>query len=423
MNNEPSKKLPPHIKLGLRIAGIVIVIAAVFLGGVYVGYGNRSAFASKVTSIVRPSAVTETAPTSSTVDLSEFWKAWQLVSQNFAPGANAPQTTDQDHIYGAIQGMVASFGDPYTTFFPPSENNQFQAQISGSFSGIGIQIGEKDGLLTVIAPLKGTPAEAAGIKPGDVIMKIDSTNTSTINIDQAVSMIEGKDGTTVTLTLARQGTNTPIVLTITRQTINLPTVDTETRSDKGVFIIHLYTFSANSAELFNQAMNSYLASGYHNLLLDLRGNPGGYLDAAVQIGSDFIPPGETIVKEIGKDPKDVTVHTSTGPVLFPKGDKLVILADQGSASAAEILAGALSQDNIGTLVGQQTFGKGSVQQVIPLNDDTSLKVTIAHWYTPDGTSISAKGLTPSILIPVDPIAKTDTQLDKAVNLFATLPSR
>lgn len=386
----------------------------VFLGGVYIGYDNRQAFAT-VTSLVHAPDSTVT-----TNDFSEFWKAWQLVQQNFAPAANATKTTDQDHIYGAIQGMVASFGDPYTTFFPPSQNNQFQAQISGSFSGIGIQIGEKNDVLTVIAPLKGTPAEAAGIKSGDAIIKINDTVTSNITIDQAVDMIEGKDGTTVTLTIARNGVATPIVLTITRRTINLPTVDTETRSDKGVFIIHLYNFSAQSPELFKQALNSYLASGYHHLLLDMRGNPGGYLDAAVTIGSEFIPQGQTIVKEIGKDPKDVTVHTSTGPVVFPKGDTLVILVDQGSASAAEILAGALSQNGIGTLVGQQTFGKGSVQQVIPLTDNTSLKVTIAHWYTPDGTSISAKGLTPKILIPFDQSAKVDTQLDKAVDLFGTL---
>jgi carboxyl-terminal processing protease len=155
-------------------------------------------------------------------------------------------------------------------------------------------------------------------------------------------------------------------------------------------------------------------------LLDLRGNPGGYLDAAVQIGSEFIPQGKTIVKEIGKSPTDTNTYTSTGPKVFPAGDKLVILADQGSASAAEILAGALSEQGIGTLVGTQTFGKGSVQQVIPLTNDTSLKVTVAHWYTPDGTSISEKGLTPKIVIPVDPAVKTDTQLQKAIDLFNTL---
>jgi carboxyl-terminal processing protease len=407
MNNE-KKPLPAHIKLGLQIFGGVILVGLVFLGGVYVGYDNRPAFA-KISNLVHP---TDNSVTNA--DFSEFWKAWQIVDQNF-PGAD--KITSQDRVYGAIKGMLASFGDPYTTFFPPAENTQFQSQIAGEFSGIGIEIGEKNGLLTVIAPLKGTPAAAAGIKSGDIITKINTTNTSTLTIDQAVDMIVGKNGTTVILTIARQGVPTLIVDTITRATINLSTVDTETKPG-GVFVIHFYTFSANSANLFRLAMDKYLASGDHNLLIDLRGNPGGYLDAAVQIGSEFIPQGKTIVKEIGKTPTDVTVHSSTGPVIFPTSDKLIILADQGSASAAEILSGALSEQGIGVLVGQQTFGKGSVQQVIPLTSDTTMKVTIAHWYTPNGISISQKGLTPKVVIPIDPAAKTDTQLQKAIDLFS-----
>jgi carboxyl-terminal processing protease len=409
----PMHNIPPHVKMGLRIFGGLLVIGVIFLGGVYVGYQNRPGF-TKITDLVhQPDA----NPNISASDLAPFWKAWQIVSQNFAPGTNAKPTTDQDHIYGAIQGLVGSFGDPYTTFFPPSQNTQFQAQIAGSFSGVGIEIGQKDGILTVIAPLKGTPADKAGVKSGDQIIKIDATNTSTITVDQAVTLIQGKNGTTVTLTLVRKGTPTPLIVPIVRATIDLPTVSTENRTDKKVFIIHLYSFSAQSTTLFRKAMDAYLLSGEHKLLVDLRGNPGGYLDAAVQIGSEFIPEGKIIVKEIGKDPKDISMHNSTGPVIFPQGDKLVILADQGSASAAEILAGALSQQGIGILVGQQTFGKGSVQQVMPLTSDTSLKVTIAHWYTPDGTSISAKGLTPKILIPFDVTAKTDTQLEKAVDLL------
>lgn len=420
MNNEQKpqsrfriSQAKPQVKIALRILGGLLLVAIIFLAGVYVGYGNRPAFA-RVSNIINQNDASVT-----TTDFAPFWKAWQIVSQDFAPTSTATApVTDQDRMYGAIQGMVASFGDPYTTFFPPAENTQFQAQIAGSFSGIGIEIGDKNGILTVIAPLKGTPADIAGVRSGDQIIKIDDTVTSTITVDQAVTMIQGKDGTSVTLTLARQGVATPIVLTIVRSTINLPTVDTETLPN-GVFIIHLYSFSAQSATLFKTAMQSYLASGDHDLLLDLRGNPGGYLDAAVQIGSEFIPQGETIVKEIGKTPDNTTTYTSTGPVIFPKGDKLIILADQGSASAAEILAGALSEQNIGILVGEQTFGKGSVQQVIPLTDDTSLKVTVAHWYTPDGISISEKGLTPRIVIPFDPNAKTDTQLQKAIDLFST----
>ncbi len=413
MNNTEPTKQSFLTKTALKVAGAVLLVALVFFGGVYVGYGNQPAFA-KVTNLVHASD-----PSTTGADFSAFWKAWQIVSQNFAPGKNgATPVSAQDRVYGAIQGMVASYGDPYTTFFPPAQNTQFQAQIAGSFSGIGIQIGEKSGILTVIAPLKGTPAEKAGVLSGDQIIKIDSTVTSSITVDQAVSMIQGKTGTTVTLTLLRQGVAAPIVTPIVRQTIDLPTVDTEMKPGD-VFVIHLYSFSAQSATLFKSAMDKYLVSGDHKLLIDLRGNPGGYLDAAVQIGSEFIPQGKEIVKEIGKNPTDVTIHNSTGPKIFPDSDKLIILADQGSASASEILAGALSQQGIGVLVGQQTFGKGSVQQVIPITEDTSLKVTVAHWYTPDGTSISAKGLTPKILIPFDSKDKTDTQLQKAIDLFAS----
>jgi carboxyl-terminal processing protease len=411
-----------NLKIALRIIGSVALVAGVFFGGVYVGYDNRPAYA-KVADVVHATdtaKVTDTTP----ADFAPFWKAWQIVNDNFAPGkTKTTPTTTQDKIYGAIQGMVASYGDPYTTFFPPSQNTQFQAQIAGSFSGIGIQIGEKDDILTVIAPLKGTPAEKAGVLSGDKIIKIDDTVTSTITVDQAVALIQGKTGSTVTLTLMRDGVAAPIVTPIVRGTIDLPTVDTEMKAN-GVFVIHLYSFSAQSATLFKSAMQTYLASGDHKLLLDVRGNPGGYLEAAVEIGSEFIPQGQVIVTEIGKNPTDVTTHNSTGPKIFPATDKLIILADQGSASAAEILAGALSQDGIGTLVGTQTFGKGSVQQVLPITNDTSLKVTVAHWYTPDGTNISAKGLTPKVVIPFDAKAdatnKTDTQLQKAMDLFSTL---
>lgn len=412
-NNEPhTKKRSLIAKTGLKVLGAVLLVAIVFFSGVYVGYDNQPAFA-KVTSLVHAAD-----PSNTGADFSSFWKAWEIVNQNFAPAkSDAKPVSAQDRVYGAIQGMVAAYGDPYTTFFPPAQNTQFQAQIAGSFSGIGIQMGEKDNILTVIAPLKGTPAEKAGVKPGDQIIKIDDKATSSMTVDEAVAMIQGKTGTTVTLTLMRQGVAAPIVTPIVRGTIDLPTVDTEMKPGD-VFVIHLYSFSAQSATLFKAAMDKYLASGDHKLLLDLRGNPGGYLDAAVQIGSEFIPQGKEIVKEVGKNPSDISVHNSTGPKIFPQGDKLIILADQGSASAAEILAGALSQQGIGVLVGQQTFGKGSVQQVISLTDDTALKVTVAHWYTPDGTSISAKGLTPKILIPFDSKDKTDTQLQKAIDLFS-----
>lgn len=397
----------PHVQTGVRIFGTIIFGIVVFLAGIYVGFENRPSV-QKVTGLFNK----ETTAAAAETDFNAFWKAWRAVDEKF-PGAD--NTTNADRMYGAIKGMLASFDDPYTTFFTPSENTIFETEINGAFSGVGIELGEKDGILTVIAPLKNTPADKAGILPGDKIIKIAETITTDMSIDDAIKLIRGENGTTIALTIFREGFTEPKVYELTRSTITLPTVETETID--GVFVLHLYNFSAQSVGQFKQALEQYTASGNNKLLLDLRGNPGGYLDAAVSIGSWFIPNGEVIVKEIGKSEDDVVVHRSSGPVLFPKKHQLIVLVDKGSASASEILAGALSEHGIGTLVGTQTYGKGSVQEVIPITSDTSMKVTVAKWYTPKGVSISDNGLTPSVVIPYNPESSTDTQLNNALALF------
>lgn len=417
----PSPSMPdtnPTISasMGIKTVAALLVVVGVFFAGVSVGYDHRP-ISDKITDVINKEIpVTASASSSATpTDFSPFWKAWQIASQKFA----GTQPTSDDLMYGAIKGMVGSFNDPYTTFFPPAENTAFETEIAGTFDGIGAEIGEKDGVLTVIAPLKGTPAERSGLKSGDKIMKIGDTITTDLSVDKAIELIRGKAGTTVDLTIFREDFTQPKVITVTREHISLPTVDTETRPDKKVFIIHLYNFSAHSDRLFKTALDAYVASGYPNLIIDLRGNPGGYLNSAVQIGSWFIPEGKTIVKEIGKTPDAVTIHTSKGPVIFPKNAKLVVLVDKGSASASEILAGALSEQGIGILAGEQTYGKGSVQEVVPITSTTSLKVTIAKWYTPNGVSISAKGLTPAVVLTAssDDASGTDSQLEAAVALF------
>jgi carboxyl-terminal processing protease len=407
--DEPIPKTNSHLLTGLKIFAGILVVTGVFFGGVAVGYTHSPA-TDKITSVIH-----KESPITQTTDFNPFWKAWAIVDEKFA---DANKISSEDRMYAAIKGMLSSFNDPYTTFFPPSENTVFQTEIAGTFDGIGIEIGQKDDVLTVIAPLKDTPADKAGIKSGDKITAIGDTSTTNLSIDKAITLIRGASGTPVNLSIFRQGFTEPKVFTIMRGHISLPTVDTEKRPDQKAFIIHLYNFSAQSPELFHQALEEYIASGYPNLLLDLRGNPGGYLDAAVSIGGWFIPEGKTIVKEIGKTPDDVTVHTSKGPLIFPAKSKLVILVDKGSASASEILAGALSEQGIGLLAGEQTYGKGSVQEVIKLTRDTSLKVTVAKWYTPNGVSISKSGLTPSVKIPyVENKDGVDAQLESAIGLF------
>ncbi|MCC6199064.1 S41 family peptidase [Candidatus Nomurabacteria bacterium] len=402
------EETPTHIKKGFRTVLSVLFGAALFLAGVYVGYENRPAMA-KVVGIVSkepPESVVEKT------DFNLFWKAWETVQDKLP---DADKTDSSERLYGAIQGLLGSFGDPYTTFFPPKENEEFATQISGEFSGVGIGVDEKNDLLTVIAPLKGTPAEKAGIKPGDSIIKIDDILTTALTIDEAIDHIRGKEGTNVVLTIGREGEKVPLVFTLVRTKIVIPTVETNQQGD--VFIISLYNFSAHAVSEFQGAFRQYRASGSHKLIVDLRGNPGGYLDAAVDIASIFLPEGKVVVKEIGKTPQDVTSHTSHGTPLFGAEDKLIILVDKGSASASEILAGALSEYKVGTLVGTQTFGKGSVQELIPLDTQTSIKVTVAKWYTPQGVSISDNGLTPQVEILQNPDKEGDEQLEKAIELL------
>lgn len=395
-----------HIHIGLRAFVGIVVVAGVFLVGVYVGFENRPA-SQKIVGLVNKESVIVPGDTT---DFEPFWKAWQLVQEKY-PGAD--KTTNQDHVYGAIKGLLASFGDPYTTFFTPEESKVFESEIAGEFGGVGMEMGQKDGILTVIAPLKDTPASKAGILAGDKIVKIGDLLSADMSVDKAVSMIRGEPGTSVTITIVRDGLTQPKVVTMTRAKISIPTVDTEKHGD--VFVIKLYSFSAQSPGLFQNALKEFADSGKTKLVLDLRNNPGGYLDAAVSMASWFLPQGDVVVKEIGKTDTDVTLHKSAGPGIFKGKIKMVVLVNKGSASASEILAGALSEHGVATLMGTQTYGKGSVQELMKLTSDTSIKITIAKWYTPEGVSISESGLTPKVVLEPNKDDTRDTQLDAAID--------
>ena len=403
-----------HKTLAISIAVALLVAGGAFFLGLYVGV-NKKTEVEKITTLVNkePSIVF----TQEQVDFDPFWKAWNLINEKFVTGNGT--TTDQERVWGAIEGLVGSLKDPYSVFLPPTDAEIFQENINGNFGGVGMEIGLRDDILTVVAPLKGTPAERAGILSGDQIVAINDTDTAHMKVDEAVKIIRGEIGTTVVFKIARKGAEDFITKEVTRETITIPTIDTENRAD-GIFVIKLYNFSAISPDLFRGALREFVLSGKEKLILDLRGNPGGFLDAAVQIASWFLPAGKVVATEDFGERQSPIIYRSRGYDVFNEHLSMVILVDSGSASASEILAGALQEHGKATLVGEKTFGKGSVQELLKVTPETSLKLTIAQWKTPLGNHISKGGLTPDFEIkrtPEDRTAGRDPQLEKAVEIL------
>lgn len=350
------------------------------------------------------------------VDIKTFWKVWDILDNDFVTtkhknkfGEEITSTsTDSQYaglskedrrIYGAIKGMVDSEEDPYTTFLTPQEAKSFETEIKGSFEGIGMEVGKKDGVITVISPLPGNPAEKAGIKTGDKIIRINNKPTLDMSVDQAVKVIRGPKGTEVEIQVYREGINKPIDFKITRDTIELPTLDKFYDRKTGIYTIKVYSFSEQVNSLFKIALQDFALSKSNKLIIDLRGNPGGYLDSAVDMSSYFIPSGKVVVsQDYGEKKKSEYLRSFGYDLLKNKNIKTVVLVDGGSASASEIVAGALQDYKLATVIGEKTFGKGSVQEYIKITEKTGLKVTIARWLTPNGNSISVSGLIPNILI-------------------------
>ncbi len=417
---EMEEELRPAEKKRIVKSGISYALVAVlaFGAGVVMSGSNNSA-RNVVSHIPLIGDQLDDTPDTS-ADFIDFWKAWNALSANYViTHASSSLPSTKEKMYGAIRGLAESYGDPYTVFFPPEEAKAFAESISGSFAGVGMEIDVKDGILTVVAPLKGTPADRAGIKAGDLIATIDGKSTDGLSTEEAVTKIRGTVGTTVSFTIVRNGK--PIDLKIVRERINVPETEDGLDQKSGVYHIALYEFTANSAELFSEAFKRFKASGSKKLIIDLRNNPGGYLDAAVDIASHFMGEGATVVTEDFAGKQENVVHTSLGYGDLPPGTKVVVLVDAGSASASEILAGALQDAKVATVIGTKSFGKGSVQTLIDL-DGGSLKVTVARWITPAGHWIMGNGITPDISVPftaADAEAKKDPQTDRAIELLTT----
>jgi len=328
--------------------------------------------------------------------------------------------------YGAAKGLVEAAGDPYTYFLDPKESKDFFDMINGSFQGIGAEIAfNEDKQIIVIAPLEGTPAKRAGLQPQDIILQIDNKLTAGLSLDEAVTLIRGPKGSSVNLTIKRSSLPDPLRLSIVRDTIEIPIVSWKPLENGSIAYIQLFNFDEKSGDRFAQAAQKILGANAKKIILDLRGNPGGILQEAIQMAGWFVDKNAIVVSERSADgtKKD---YKSEGPGQL-KGLPLVILVDKGSASASEILAGALHVHNKATLVGEKTFGKGTVQVLEKFPDGSSLRVTISEWLLPDGSSInnqdeSKKGITPDVLIAPKSGDKKgniqqDTQLKKAIELL------
>ena len=353
------------------------------------------------------------------IDFSLFWEAYETLQSRFVD----PEKIDtQKIIYGAIEGMVKSLEDPYTIFLSPEETKKFKEDISGRFEGIGIEIGKKDEQLQVIAPLEGTPAKTAGLKAGDKILQIDDTPTIDLSIDEAVNLIRGPKGTKVVLTIFREGLKAPKEVEITRDVIEIPSMSWELKdiseNDK-IAYIKIYQFSEKAGFDFAVAVREILNSPANKIVLDLRNNPGGYLEISQEIAGWFLEQGNTVVIEDFGGKQDQRVYQSQGNsrlLQYP----MTIIINEGTASASEILAGAL-RDNRGIkIIGEKSYGKGSIQELEELKGGSVLKITVAKWLAPNGELITGKGLEPDIKIEVSPEdlnGESDPQLDKAIEIL------
>lgn len=412
---------------------LIIVIIALFAGtfGFFIG---RKGLTVKTGQKLSDLKIENTAaPESKDIDFSLFWDVWQRLETKYV---DKSKLKGQDMVYGAISGMVASLGDPYTVFLPPKEQKEAKEELGGSFEGIGAQLGMKDNRIIVVAALKDMPAEAAGIKSGDWIVKVDGTETNGWSVPEAVNKIRGEKGTKVNLTLLHEGGQQTVDLAVVRDTIKVKSVENERtyfemkdnnlvvnnncKTCESVAFLKLSRFGDQTNNEWNQAVSDiekqYKSGEIKGMVLDLRNNPGGYLQGAVYIASEFLDIGKVVVSQEYSDGKKENYSvTREGKLLnLP----LVVLINKGSASASEIVAGALRDYSRGKLVGEKSFGKGSIQEAQDLPNGAGLHITIAKWLLPKGDWINGKGVDPDFNIALSDTEPTkDTQLLEAAKLL------
>lgn len=389
----------------LLIFGLIWLAIIFYFAGYLIGHKNF-VFEKNY----RPKLINTELKKPQEVDFSIFWQAWDIIGEKYIGTYSV-----KNLVYGAVKGMVDALGDPYSSFMEPSENRRLLEDLSGQLEGIGAELAIRDNKLMIIAPLDSSPAQKAGLKPQDQILEIDGEDSSVLNLEEAVLKIRGKAGTQIKLLISRKDFLEPREFTIVREKIAIHSVSWELKG--GVGYIKISQFGEDTADLAQKAARELAAQNPKAIILDLRNNSGGYLDASIDVASLFVPEGSVIVKEEYKDGRKEELKTTSSGIL--KNYKIIVLVNEGSASASEIVASALQDLRQATLVGQKTFGKGTVQELEDLGDNAYLRITIAKWLTPNDRLINKEGIKPDqevTLSEEDESAGRDPQLDKALEL-------
>ncbi len=400
------------IKLMVMVVLAGLVVFGAFSAGYVSGMTQSLAWTPAIAASTTPQSP-PVAPSDQAVppEFHVFWEAWNFVQENFygdVPG-------EPDRVYGAIRGMVNSYGDENTAFIEPSRAAIFREDVSGSFEGIGAAVRMDDmGHLVIAEPFAGQPAAEAGLQRGDVVLAVDSTPLQGLSLYEAIGLIRGPAGTTVVLTVFRDGVDEPFDVSVVRARIEIEVVESD-RLEGDLGYVRLTDFSRGAAGKVAEAIKTLEADGpLTGLIFDLRNNPGGLLDESIFVSSQFVSDGVITIERL-KGGKEQPYEAQPGGVALDV--PLVVLVNRGSASASEIVAGAIQENGRGTILGEQTFGKGTVQIPHTLSDGSELRVTIAEWLTPSGKQIKGEGIVPDVYVErtqEDSVEGRDPQLDRAI---------
>lgn len=391
MEKEKIKKKRPLARIAKIFFSVFLVLLA--LGVVFdLGYATGVRGVNLGATLPVEQITNKNSGKPSDVNFSVFWEAWNKLNESYVGKVDAKTL-----IQGAISGMLSATGDPYTMYLKPEDNKRFLDDISGEFSGIGVEISQIDGMPTVVSPLPDSPALKAGLKAKDVILEVDGVATTGMNFDEVINKIRGQEGTEVSLTILRSGQKEAQKIIVKREKIKVASVSTDVKNYQGksYYYIKVRQFGDDTSDLFKKAANEINNGKYDGIILDLRNDPGGYLDTAVDLSSYFVE-DKVIVTEVDRSGSKKETKTTRKATL--KDKKLAIIINEGSASASEILAGAMKDYKRATLIGQKSFGKGSVQVLENLSDNGAVKITIAKWQTPNGSQIDGVGIEPDVKI-------------------------